>query len=330
MASGIATNIITGFLGVGKTTAIRYLLQHKPEGEVWSVLVNEFGEIGIDGALLKDAGAHVREVPGGCICCVGNLPMKVALNMLIATTKPDRILVEPTGLGHPAEIIATLTGEYYREVLDLRATITLVDGRKLADSRYTDNPTFRDQLNVADVLIANKEDQYSEADRDRFLNLVAGFEPPKLGSQLVSQGAFDRDWLDLPRGPGLSSQPDYHSGNRLQPQRALPNPEVEIPEGESFVRRENRGQKHYSLGWAFVPERIFDFNRLFALLSGLSVARAKAIAITDQGVFSFNMEGGVLSVGELDDAMDSRIELIDAEPIAAELIERELLAAAGL
>ncbi len=330
MASGIPTNIITGFLGVGKTTAIRHLLQHKPEGEVWSVLVNEFGEIGIDGALLNGTGAHVREVPGGCICCVGNLPMKVALNMLIATTKPDRILVEPTGLGHPAEIIATLTGEYYREVLDLRATITLVDGRKLTDSRYTDNPTFRDQLNVADVLIGNKEDQYSEADRDRFLNLLASFEPPKLGSQLVSQGAFARDWLDLPRGPGLSSQPDYHSANRLQPQRELPNPEVEIPDGESFIRRENRGQKHYSLGWAFVPERVFDFNQLFALLSGLSVARAKAIAITDQGVFSFNMEGGVLSVGELDDAMDSRIELIDAEPIAVETIEPELLAAAGL
>ncbi len=330
MVSGIPTNIITGFLGVGKTTAIRHLLEHKPEGEVWSVLVNEFGEIGIDGALLKGTGAHVREVPGGCICCVGNLPMKVALNMLIATTKPDRILVEPTGLGHPAEIIATLTGEYYREVLNLRATITLVDVRKLADSRYTDNTVFHDQLNVADVLIGNKEDQYAVADYDRFVNLVASFNPPKLGSQLVSQGAFDPSWLNRPRGPGLSSQPDYHSGNRLQPQQELPNPEVEIPQGESFIRRENRGQKHYSLGWAFVPERHFNFNNLFALLSGLAVARAKAIAITDQGVFSFNMEGGVLSVGELDDALDSRIELIDAEPIAVEAIERELLAAAGL
>lgn len=330
MVSGIPTNIITGFLGVGKTTAIRHLLQHKPKGEVWSVLVNEFGEIGIDGALLKDTGAHVREVPGGCICCVGNLPMKVALNMLIATTKPDRLLVEPTGLGHPAEIIATLTGEYYREVLDLRATITLVDGRKLADSRYTDNTVFHDQLNVADVLIGNKEDQYTLTDRDRFFNLVASFEPPKFGSQLVSQGAFDLGWLDQPRGPGLSSQPHHHSGNRLQPQQELPNPEVEIPPGESFIRRENRGQKHYSLGWAFVPERVFDFNRLFGLLSGLSVARAKAVAITDQGVFSFNMEGGVLSVSELDDAMDSRIELIDAEPIAAQALEQELMAAAGL
>ncbi len=94
--SHVAANIITGFLGVGKTTAIRHLLANKPEQARWAVLVNEFGEVGVDGAILSEQGALVKEVPGGCMCCVAGLPMTVGLNTLLAQ-KPDRILIEPTG-----------------------------------------------------------------------------------------------------------------------------------------------------------------------------------------------------------------------------------------
>ncbi len=99
----IPTNILTGFLGVGKTTAILHLLQHKPESERWAVLVNEFGEVGIDGALIagnysEEQGVFIREVPGGCMCCAAGLPMQMALNMLLARARPDRLLIEPTGL----------------------------------------------------------------------------------------------------------------------------------------------------------------------------------------------------------------------------------------
>ena len=103
----IRTNLITGFLGVGKTTAVRHLLAHRPEGERWAVLVNEFGEIGVDGALLDDTGVAVTEVPGGCVCCVSSQAFTVGLNRLIREQRPERILIEPTGLGHPAQIIAT-------------------------------------------------------------------------------------------------------------------------------------------------------------------------------------------------------------------------------
>src|SRR5690606_37734196 len=105
-------------------------------------------------------------------CCVAGLPMKMALNMMIARTKPDRILVEPTGLGHPEEIINTLTGEYYDSVLDLRATITLVDPRKLSDERYFTNPNFNDQIAVADVLVGNKIDLAADEDRANFERLI--------------------------------------------------------------------------------------------------------------------------------------------------------------
>ena len=103
----IRTHLITGFLGVGKTTAILNLLKQKPEDEKWAVLVNEFGEVGVDGAVLQSQGAVVKEIPGGCLCCVSGLPFQIGLNMLIAKEKPDVLLIEPTGLGHPRNILAT-------------------------------------------------------------------------------------------------------------------------------------------------------------------------------------------------------------------------------
>ncbi len=81
------TNLITGFLGSGKTTSILHLLAQKPADEKWAVLVNEFGEVGIDGALLADSGALLKEIPGGCMCCVNGLPMQVGLNTLLRQGK---------------------------------------------------------------------------------------------------------------------------------------------------------------------------------------------------------------------------------------------------
>lgn len=326
----IPTNIITGFLGVGKTTAIKHLLSIKPEHEVWSVLVNEFGEIGIDGALLQGSNAHVREVAGGCICCVAGLPMKMALNMLIAKTKPDRIIVEPTGLGHPEEIINSLTGDYYDSVLDLRATLTLVDPRKLGDARYSDNANFKDQIAVADVLVANKKDLCSVGDLSNFDDLVASFTPPKAASFAVAQGQLELTWLDHPRASHQLEHPQHHSANRLNPQRELYNAAIQLPAGQEFLRRENQGQGYYSCGWLFQPQLQFDFNGMFGWMTGLDVARAKAVMNTDQGVYRFNAENGVLSVSELmldnvDDILDSRIELINSNLLPVPDIEAALL-----
>lgn len=129
------TNLITGFLGSGKTTSILHLLAHKDPNEKWAVLVNEFGEVGIDGALLADSGALLKEIPGGCMCCVNGLPMQVGLNTLLRQGKPDRLLIEPTGLGHPKQILDLLTAPVYEPWIDLRATLCILDPRLLLDEK---------------------------------------------------------------------------------------------------------------------------------------------------------------------------------------------------
>ncbi len=146
----VPTNIITGALGVGKTTLIKALLTQKPPAERWAILVNEFGEVGIDGAIFngghtgeKDAqNTFIKEVPGGCMCCTSGLPMQIALNMLLAQSRPDRLIIEPTGLGHPKEVLQTLSAEHYKDVLNIQATLTLLDAHKLSDERWRNHQTF--------------------------------------------------------------------------------------------------------------------------------------------------------------------------------------------
>ena len=98
-AQPIPVHIISGFLGAGKTTLLKHLLQQKPEQEIWAVLMNEFGQIGVDQQLLpQDSGYAVKELLGGCLCCSSQLPMQIALSRLLSEVKPDRLFIEPTGL----------------------------------------------------------------------------------------------------------------------------------------------------------------------------------------------------------------------------------------
>jgi len=306
---GLPANVITGFLGVGKTTAIRHLLESKPADERWAVLVNEFGEVGVDGALFEpgqEDSIYIREVPGGCMCCAAGLPMQVALNQLLAKARPHRLIIEPTGLGHPREVLEALSEAVRSGVLNLRGTLTLVDARCMEDDRYLRSETFRQQLEVADLVIANKADLYGPEDLEnlqRFLSFLGeGAEKPL---QVVEQGCIELDWLQLPSGFQVST------GNDHQHSLAQSMDEVELLPECGYLRSENSGEGYYSCGWRFGPEFVFDYDALFSLFSGAEAERIKGIFITEQGVFGFNKSGAVLTVLELDDTLESRVEVID-------------------
>jgi len=318
----VPTNIITGFLGVGKTSAILHLLSQKPADQRWAVLVNEFGEIGIDGSLFegqhtKEEGVFIREVPGGCMCCTSGLPMEIALSQLLRKAEPDRLLVEPTGLGHPKEVIQLLSAEHYKDMLSVHKTLTLVDARKLQDPRYTDHDIYNQQIEVADRIVANKVDLYEEGDKARLLAYVEQQGVSEVDVLFTEYGQIPPEALE-----GLTSvSGSLHRHRHMSQVKPLA---LDLPMPDcGFIKATNKGSGFTSIGWRFSADKVFSREKLFLLLTGVTAERVKAVFITDVGVFGYNAASDALTELELDDCVESRIEII-ADSID-DSIEEQLL-----
>lgn len=305
--TAIPTNIITGFLGVGKTTAILNLLQQKPEDETWAVLVNEFGEVGIDGSLLQGQQASggnivVSEVPGGCMCCAAGLPMQIALNQLLIQAKPNRLIIEPTGLGHPIEVLNTLSSEHYQDVLNIEKVITLVDARQLKDERYTTHATFNQQIEVADVIVGNKKDLYQQVDYENLRAFFAKANTALPEIQLTTHGMLSAQ--DLAGATAFS--PGHHHHHHS----SKPINEVAIPES-GYIAIQNEGEGFQSIGWRFKPAVVFDRAKILQWINTLEVERIKAVFITHDGIFSYNRTPDGLTEHAMDECSESRVEIIE-------------------
>lgn len=279
-------NLITGFLGVGKTTAILDLLATRPAGSRWAVLVNEFGQVGIDGATLTQDGVAVREVPGGCICCTAQLPLRVALTKLIREVRPERLLIEPTGLGHPAGVIDVLRGEGLASALELRNVICLVDPRQLDDERYRSLETYQDQIALADVLVANKCDLATPQQLQIFADFAAQLYPPKRLVAQVSQGQLDAAWLDIESAVSASIS-GAHGHDASQ-----------------FAAR----------GWVFPVEQVFDPAKLKALFEAWAadaqIERAKGVFRIGRDWRLIDLAGGKVDMRSIAYRRDSRLDVI--------------------
>ena len=123
-------DIISGFLGAGKTSFIRKLLSEALKGEKVVLIENEFGEIGIDGGFLKDSGIEIREMNQGCICCSLVGDFESSLREVAEKFKPDRIIIEPSGVGKLSDIIGAVKSASKNMEVELHAAVTIVDAKK--------------------------------------------------------------------------------------------------------------------------------------------------------------------------------------------------------
>ncbi|MDR5898662.1 GTP-binding protein [Halomonas vilamensis] len=333
MARRVPVHIITGFLGSGKSTLIHSLIAQKPVEETWAILVNEFGQIGIDQAMFEQRDdVAVKGLPGGCLCCQLAFVLQAGLVSLLARTQPDRVIIEPSGLGHPAGLIDLLRSEAFVDSLEVRDIIATLDPRRLDEPRAREHETFQDQLAIADAIAITMHDHSSAEQIDAAHQHANAHWPPRKWVRDVPDGELPIALLLESRAREAESGaiPNAHQAQRsIQGQSGVPSASPSIDGGFfDFPPAPGKPQLDVgtSLGYASIgmrwhPGACFDLDRLAATLGELPLeARIKGVFHTDNGWKRLNRSGGTFQLDSTPWRQDSRLEVIhpSAETIAAE------------
>jgi G3E family GTPase len=201
-------------------------------------------------------------------------------------------------MGHPRNILKTLASKEYKGVLDLRACLCLIDPRHLSDQRYLDSELFMDQISVADVLVANKTDQCSPADQQRFNDFTDSMGNAIQASGWVTQGKLDPAWMELAHTP--ANHPVWKK------------------------IRQSASSNLLSFSMPLADDVILDIEKLQIFIDSLEVERLKAIVNTDQGVVFINHVNGETSVSPVNDSDSYRVEIISSQVIDEAVINKSL------
>jgi cobalamin biosynthesis protein CobW len=236
----IPCTIITGFLGAGKTTLVRHLFEHA-RGRRLALVVNEFGDIGFDGAFLAGCGipscsaSDIVELPNGCLCCTVADDFVPALNKLLDRSEPpEHILIETSGLALPKPLVNAFNWPAIRSRVTVDGVIAVIDGPAVADGAFAADPealarqreadravdhenpleeVFEDQLLCADVVILNKTDLLDEQGLARVRAVIAEHLPRAIKAVETAHGRIDPHVLlgiGAAAEADLASRPSHH------------------------------------------------------------------------------------------------------------------------
>ncbi|NVZ59273.1 GTP-binding protein [Pseudomonas edaphica] len=305
MLQNIPTHVIAGPLGAGKTSLIKQLLAQRPANERWAVLINEFGQIGLDAALLTqdDDGIALGEVAGGCLCCVNGAPFQVGLGRLLRRAKPDRLFIEPSGLGHPAQLLKQLREAPWQGVLAVQPCVLVLDAQALAAGKALPQAQ-QEALASAGLLVLNKDESLDAAQRQAIEQQL-----PACPIYWTRQAQ-----LPLKQLPGLDAQAGAAVDNFEVPKGVVQMPAVWVDPALPICLSQAQ-EGGWSIGWRWHPSQSFDIARLHSWLSGLEWRRAKLVIHSGDTWVSANaVDNGPLAWQPSEWRRDSRIELIFSQP----------------
>ncbi|MEA4926200.1 MAG: GTP-binding protein [Syntrophomonadaceae bacterium] len=193
--------IVSGFLGAGKTTLIQKLLKEAFHTEKVVLIENDFGEISVDAALLKTGGIEVKEINSGCICCSLSGDFVRALKELGSRFRPDKIIIEPSGVGKLSDIVKACSDPNILPFAKVKAKITVVDVKRC--KIYLDNfgEFFEDQIQNANVILLSRTENFPDKVNDAY----------RLAKSLNTNAAIlSKPWNQITVSEILSPQPDHH------------------------------------------------------------------------------------------------------------------------
>jgi cobalamin biosynthesis protein CobW len=270
MASKIPVTIVTGFLGAGKTTLVRHALVHA-HGRRLALIVNEFGDVGIDGDILKSCGAtscaaeNIIELTNGCICCTVADDFAPAISALLAREpRPEHILIETSGLALPKPLVKAFDWPDLRNVLTVDGVIAVVDASAVAEGRFADDPeaiarqrqadpsldhdnpleeVYEDQLLCADMVVLNKTDLLSADALARVRADIAQAIPRAVKIIETHEGRIDPDvllGLKAAVEDDLAQRPSHHDSEEGHDHDDFDTFIVDLPaidDADSFLAR---------------------------------------------------------------------------------------------
>ncbi len=305
MLQNIPTHVIAGPLGAGKTSLIKHLLAQRPANERWAVLINEFGQIGLDAALLTqdDDGIALGEVAGGCLCCVNGAPFQVGLGRLLRKAKPDRLFIEPSGLGHPAQLLKQLREAPWQQVLAVQPCVMVLDAQALAAGKRLPQAQ-QEALASAGLLVLNKDETLDGAQR-----YAVERQLPDCPLYWTRQAQLPLEHL-----PGLSARAGAAMDNFDVPKGLAQMPAIwSDPTLPICLSQAQEGG--WSVGWRWHPSQQFDLPRVHDWLTRLEWRRAKLVIHSVEGWVSANaVDNSPLAWQPSEWRRDSRVELIFSAP----------------
>jgi len=317
-------HVITGSFGSGKTTAIRWLMAHKPENELWVVILNEFTDAGIDALSVAQSARgnyDVRLVAGGCLCCVGELEFGKQLRDILRRFKPARLLIEPSGAGHAADIVDTLAIYESQKALELDSIVCLVDSQD-ADRISTKRPASEwSQIQSADALLLSKPDLAHPAQRQAFENIAAAQYPLKSYLGTCSHGELPEEALrKFQRAPRFSLIPKSEAA-------ASPVSSAFDISGLTGTETQLQALGFWAVQWMLPRELVFSRATLEPRLNWLLetdhgwLRRMKGVFRTGLGPsWLVQAHGGRLAGEDSAFRRDSRIEIVLTAAPTSELL----------